>query len=93
MPLYYFLIRAENVLMDMDGVRGTYGFFTGRTVEAADEDAAVAELWKAVDTDKRINSVARNHPLHDMPVMFYIEDCREVSSPETMGMAFYPNAP
>jgi hypothetical protein len=92
MPLYYFLIRASGVKMQVDGaiVRNA-GFYTGRTVEAVNEETAQEELWKAVDMDAKINSVVKNMAPDDPPVMFYIENCRKVTTPLDMGMAFFMN--
>ena len=67
MPRYLVQVNASNLLVDMDGRRGKYGFIALRKVEAADRLAAGQLAVQMVKDDEEIRALLLNEPA-DAPV-------------------------
>ena len=88
---YYILIEGENLLVNLDGKLGRYGFFTSRLLCA--NDAADAEI-KAFEIIKNELSPLVLNDLSDPPNMhaseiLEIESFGEASVPGS-GFTWYP---
>lgn len=84
------LIRGENFFVKLEDAARLYGFYTSRTVRAADHAGAEALAIESIRRDDRLRGMVLNDP-SDPPRLF-AEEITEASSSattETSGLAWF----
>ena len=94
MPTYRVLVSGVNLLLDVDGEQGRYGFEVARFVEARDAADAEEQALTLIRESRQIRLGARNAP--SAPPVFRVVEVRELGAGERMppnqpGFAFYPD--
>lgn len=93
MKKYKVLVRGENFLINLDGVKQKVGFYTTRFIEARDEEDAENAVMEMLRADPKLIKGVLNEK-SDSPIM-YAEEIEELESFEGCpvpggGFAFYP---
>lgn len=85
---YKILIEGKNFLLDMDGKKQKYGFFTTRWVQAGHSSEAEAFALRELHSDKKLKGMAYNAA--DDPPVLHVDELEEVDAllPAT-GLALY----
>ncbi len=85
---YKVLLQGENFLLDMDGNKQKYGFFTTRWVQAGHPSEAEALALQELHNDKKLKGMAYNAA--DDPPVLRVDEWEEVDAlqPAT-GLALY----